>query len=175
MDNKATQEFNKQLRDEPPPFTAENITATYMGLAAQSADIFERGLINVFHELNCRKYKTNSAFRIGKRVVLTHVLGSWGSGWSTYGNGREKLSDLDRVFHVLDGQKPPEDTNAADVIERGYRMKETVVDTPYFSARLFAGNKNIHLTFKRLDLVDRANDIIAKHANGALPDDRKVA
>jgi hypothetical protein len=103
------------------------------------------------------------------------VLGSWGSGWSTYGNGREKLSDLDRVFHVLDGKKPPEDSNAADVISRAYGQKQHVVDTPYFSARLFPGNKNIHLTFKRLDLVDRANDIIAKHAGRALPDDRKAA
>lgn len=175
MDSQATQEFAKQLSEKPPEFTVDNIKATYFSLAEQSADIFERGLVNVFHGLNSRRYKTNSAFRIGKRAVLSGVLGSFGSGWNYYAHGRETIADLDRCFHVLDGKRPPEASNAADVIEFGYKQKQAVVDTPYFSARLFRGNKNIHLTFKRLDLVDRANDIIAKHSNGGLPDDRKVA
>lgn len=174
MDAQATKEFAKQLSENPPEFTADNIKATYFSLAEQSADIFERGLVNVFRGINTRKYKTNSAFRIGKRAVLSHVLGAW-AGWNHYAEGRETIADLDRCFHVLDGKKPPEASNAADVIEYGYKQKQTVVDTPYFSARLFRGNKNIHLTFKRPDLVDRANDIIAKHSNGGLPDDSKEA
>jgi hypothetical protein len=175
MDAQATQEFAKQLSENPPEFTVGNITATYMNLAAQSGDIFERGLVNVFRGINTRKYKTNSAFRIGKRAVLSGVLGAWGSGWNHYAHGRETIADLDRCFHVLDGKKPPKASNAADVIEYAYKAKQTVVATPYFSARLFRGNKNIHLTFLRPDLVDRANDIIAKHSNGGLPDDRKAA
>lgn len=175
MDAQATKDFAKQLSDNPPPFTDANIVATYTGLAAQSADIFERGLVNVFHGLNVRKYKTNSAFRVGKRVVLSHVLGSWHSGWNHYANGRETIADLDRCFHILDGKKPPETANAADTVQHAYAQRQAVVETPYFSARLFPGNKNIHLTFKRLDLVDRANDIIAKQASGSLPDDTRAA
>lgn len=175
MDTEATKEFSKQLSDNPPEFTANNITATYMQLAAESGDIFARGLVNVFQSLNVRKYKTNSAFSIGKRVVLTAVLGHYGSGWSHWRSGREQIADLDRVFHVLDGKKPPEGSNAADVIEHGYKLKQAVIETTYFSARLFPGNKNIHLTFTRLDLVDKANDVIATQLGRTLPDERRAA
>jgi hypothetical protein len=176
MDSQATKDFAKQLAENPPEFTADNITATYMQLAAESGDIFERGLVNVFQGLNVRKYKTNSAFSIGKRVVLTHVLGTFHSGWNHYANGRETLADLDRVFHVLDGKKPPEGGNAADAMEHAYRReKASEFDSIYFSARMFRGNGNVHLTFKRLDLVNKANDIIARHFGAALPDERRAA
>jgi hypothetical protein len=175
MDVQATKDFAKQLSEDPPPFCLDNITSTYMQLAADAGEIFERGLVNVFHGLNSRRYKTNSAFRLGKRAVLTGVLGTFHRGWNHYASGRETLADLDRCFHVLDGKKPPETSNAADAIEQAYNAGRSTVDTPYFSARLFPGNKNIHLTFTRLDLVERANDIVAKHSNGGLPDDTKVA
>jgi hypothetical protein len=175
MDAKATKEFSEQVSKEPPQFTVENITATYMALATDAPAIFERGLVNVFRGLNVREYKTNSAFRIGKRVVLTSVLGTFHRGWNHWNDGRERIADLDRVFHVLDGKAPPDTANAADTIEHAYNQELTTVDTPYFSARLFPGNKNIHLTFTRLDLVNKANDIIARQFGATLPDERRAA
>ena len=41
-------------------------------------------------------------------------------------------------------------------------------ETEYLSIKCFK-NTNAHITFKRLDLVEKMNKIIAKHYPGALP------
>lgn len=174
MDDKARQEFEKQLREKPPAFTADNITATYMALAADAGAIFERGLINVFNNFNPHRYKTNSAFRIGPRAILSHVFTAFGS-WNYYARYEQQLIDLDRVFHVLDGKTPPEGSTAADVLYFALKEKKTTAETPYFTARIFPGNGNVHLKFTRAELVKRANDIIAKHFGATLPDERRTA
>jgi hypothetical protein len=174
MDDKARREFEEQLAKQPPAFTADNITATYMSLAADAGNIFERGLVNVFNNFNPHRYKTNSAFKIGPRAVLAHVFTEYGS-WNYYARYEQQLIDLDRVFHVLDGKKPPEGSTAADVIYFARKEKKQTAETPYFTARIFHGNGNVHLKFTRLDLVNRANDIIARHFGATLPDERRAA
>lgn len=174
MDEKAAKEFKHQLEQKPPPFTIENITATYMGLAADSVNIFERGLINVFRWASSSWHSTNSSFRINPRCILTRMIRGRGQhGGFGYNGEREKVQDLERVFFVLDGKRQPEGGNAADIFEAALRRNETVSDSPYFSARMFPVNGNMHLKFKRLDLVDRANAIIVKHLGAMLPDDRR--
>jgi hypothetical protein len=174
MDDKAAKEFKKQLEEKAPPFTADNIKATYMGLAADSVNIFERGLINVFKKTTSSWHVTNSSFRINPRCILTRMCRGKGpySGLN-YNGAREELQDLERVFFVLDGKKPPEGGNAADIFEAALKRSETTADSEYFSCRMFPVNGNMHLKFKRLDLVERANAIIVKHLGGLVPDDRR--
>jgi hypothetical protein len=164
------------MRKEVPAFTFENIESTFMQLAADAPKIFERSVITVFENLNPREYKTNSAFKVGPRVVLDHAMATdYGSGWSHYGNRRALVGDLDRVMHVLDGKKPPEAGNAADVI--GFAHKADAggtFETEYFEGRTFK-NGNLHMKFRRPDLVDKVNAIIARHYGVTLADDRKVA
>lgn len=171
MDATAHEQFSKKLDEEPPAFTVDNAVATFASLAAQAPEIFERSLVAVFERLNTRDYKTNSAFRIGPRIILTYCFHSY--GWSHWGSKRELMADLDRIMHVLDGKKPPEAGNAADYISAQYNAKETTAVTEYFEARMFRGNGNLHLKFRRPDLLEKANRIIAKHYGTAIPDDRK--
>jgi hypothetical protein len=49
-----------------------------------------------------------------------------------------------------------------------YPRKAGVAENDYVSIRTFM-NGNGHVTFKRIDLVDKMNRIIAKHYPGALP------
>ena len=52
---------------------------------------------------------------------------------------------------------------------------EETCETTYMSFRMFRGNGNLHIKFLRPDLVDRINDILARHYGVVLPDDRKAA
>lgn len=176
MDQKATEDFKRQLNEHAPAFTIENIKSTYMMLAADAPLIFERGVLAVFRRMSNGWHKTNSSFRVNPRAILTNMIRGRGrfGGFGYYGQ-REEIQDIDRVFHVLDGKAPPETSNAADVIEAALKRDELMVETVYFSVRMFPVNGNLHLKFKRLDLVDKVNDIIAKHGDGLLPDDRRHA
>lgn len=174
MDEKATKDFREQLEKQAPVFSIENITATYMQLSIDAPLIFERSVLNTFRRFKNTHHKTNSSFRVNERAIFTNMIKGTGvyGGFGYYGQ-REEIQDLERVFYVLDQKKPPESSNGADIIVAALQRNELTADTPYFSVRMFPGNGNIHLKFKRLDLVDKVNAIIAKHANGGLPDDTK--
>lgn len=172
MDAKARAEWDKRIEDcETPELNNENIRATFGDMYAARGDIFERGIVNCFKALSwC--YKTNKPFRFGKRVVLeylrNHVTGGEVLG---YPNHRkcDELDDLVRVFSVLDGKPEPDHrTGIYSLLMAGRELRD--IEHPYMQIRSFK-NGNGHLTFKRLDLVEKMNLIIAKHFPGALAHD----
>lgn len=74
------------------------------------------------------------------------------------------------MFYLLDGKPIPD--NRGDVT---IRLMDHIRDNPhkqeyedeFFSVRYFQKGTG-HLTFKRPDLIERMNDIIAKHYPGML-------
>lgn len=166
MDAKAREQWDKSLeKGEFPELTRENIEATFSGLYAARGDMFERGVIECFRRLSW-DYKTNLPQKFGKRIVLRCVTG-------TYGNRAcDELDDLVRVMHVLDGKPEPDHRRGTYAVLSAagltYANRCGVVEADYYSIRTFK-NMNGHVTFKRLDLVERMNKIIAKHYPGALP------
>ena len=127
--------------------------------------MFERGVIACFKSLAwC--YKTNLPQKFGKRIVVTCIN-------SSYSRKHDAMDDLLRVMHVLDGKPEPDHRGGFGSMLRaagldGYYSKAGVCENEYLSVRTFK-NGNGHITFKRLDLIDKMNLIIAKHYPGALP------
>ena len=186
MDAEARKKWTEQLCDsgELPELTAENVRATFQTMHAARGEMFERGVIGCFRRLSW-DYRTNNPYRFGKRIILRSLVSV--SPWRCNRTGARglmvhagyertnELDDLLRVFHVLDG-KPEQDHR-----QGCYRMLSDAIDrrewravTEYFSLVWFK-NGNGHLTFKRLDLVERLNGIIAKHFPGALAHERSRA
>lgn len=163
MDSRARQEWDKQISEcKTPELTRANVEATFKSLYGARGDMFERGVIEVFRGLSwC--YKTNMPQKFGKRIVIGFIR-------SYHGSGQDKLDDLDRFLHVMDGKPEPDHRDSAGCVACSKaREKSTgVVDLPYLSVKWFK-NGNAHVTFKRLDLVDQMNRIIAKHYPVALP------
>lgn len=166
MDAQAFKKFKEETTENPPEVTRDNLTATFARLMEDRQTIFDRGVVNVFKEL-AREYRTNKAFKIGDKIVLDSVLSettgrhsSW--GWNHYRNGREKVSDLDRIFHIVDGKSPPDHAGDAAKVVDGCRERPGHVETEYFEFKLFK-NGNLHIRFKRSDLVKEINLIIARH------------
>lgn len=176
MDSKARETWDKSIAEgDVPEFTEANVRSTFTMLHDARGEMFERGVIACFKGLAwC--YKTNLPQKFGKRIVLRfarHQILGGRFGSTTLGSPSldrcNVLDDLSRVFHVLDGKPEPD-------IRRGWygRLSDCRTTTDpdaeddYMRIRSFK-NGNGHATFKRPELVDRMNLIIAKHYPGALP------
>ncbi|MEO1830007.1 MAG: DUF4942 domain-containing protein [Pseudomonas sp.] len=172
MDAQAVSEFEKSLNPSPPEFTEANIRSTFIKLRGESADMFRRGVVNVFRGLS-DDYKTNSSepFRIGRKVVMGYMVEhSFTRGLCIrYGNAADKINDIDRVFQTLDNKqfKAHELVSALNVAFK----ERAVYECDLYRAKAFK-NGNIHLEFKRPDLLDKLNEQIADHYANTLPDAR---
>mgnify|MGYP005858594885 CR=1 FL=1 len=111
------------------------------------------------------KHKTNTKnarWYLGEKVVLTSVLDVNGHAWTTeYSMNiwrRDYLIQIDRVMHLLDGAGIPDGylSPLVDAIQTTPYYSGASGETDYFSFKCYF-NGNLHLTFKRLDLVDRLN------------------
>jgi hypothetical protein len=163
MDHQSLETFNKGL-ENPPEFTAENTAATFLSLSAQQGEIFARSLVNIFKALSWN-YQSNKPVAFGKRLVMTYAVNEYRGGLSF--EGRRKIADLDKAFHILDG-KPPVDYLADAGAKADQGKHGDTIETDYFKFRLFK-NRNLHVIFKRADLVDQANRMLAKHYGEVLP------
>lgn len=171
LDAKARKDWSEQIeKRECPPLTAENIAATFQGLHAQRGELFERGVIGVARALSW-DYRTNLPTGFGKRLILRHVVS--GDGYpNTYGHA-DALDDLDRALHVLDGKPEPDHRQSVSKRLWSRQPRHAPVESPYLVVKTFK-NGNGHVAFKRPDLVDELNRILARHYPDRLPPAREA-
>ncbi|EPY4079453.1 DUF4942 domain-containing protein [Klebsiella quasipneumoniae] len=171
MDAQARDQWHKNLEEGDLPTISEaNILSTFEQLHLNKTEVFERGIINVFKGLSW-DYKTNSPCSFGKKIIINNLVthNRWGFSLN-WGWRRDQLADLERMLFLLDGKPIPD--NCGDI---SIRLVEHIRDNPaknayedeYFSIRYFQKG-TAHLTFKRLELIEMMNDIIAKHYPGIL-------
>lgn len=158
MDAVARKEFENSLERNPPEFTIENIRATFLGSYQQADLFFNRGIVNMFKRLS-GEYKTNDCFKVSEKVILK----GWFSSSKYFGlevnySFEPEMNDLDRVIKVLDGKEFIEYELPIQIRQA---VKEQVFENEYFKIKMFK-NGNAHLWFKRLDLLEKANEIIAE-------------
>ncbi|CAM6938582.1 DUF4942 domain-containing protein [Enterobacter asburiae] len=171
MDAQARDQWYNSLEKEDISVVSEaNILSTFEQLHLNKIDVFERGVINVFKGLSW-DYKTNSPCSFGKKIIVNNLVAHSRWGFSlNWGWRRDQLADLERMLFLLDGKPIPD--NRGDVTTR---LMEHIRDNPskdiyeddFFSIRYFQKG-TVHITFKRIDLTEKMNDIVAKHYPGML-------
>jgi hypothetical protein len=171
MDAQARDQWHKNLEEgELPAINEANILTTFEQLHLNKMDVFERGIINVFKGLSW-DYKTNSPCSFGKKIIVNNLVSHNRWGFSlNWGWRRDQLADLERMLFLLDAKPIPD--NRSDI---STRLMKHIRDNPtkdvyedeFFSIRYFQKG-TAHLTFKRLELVEMMNNIIAKHYPGVL-------
>ena len=171
MDAQARDEWYGSLeKDDIPAISEANILSTFEQLHQRKAEVFERGIINVFKGLSWN-YKNNNPCKFGKKVIVDGLVqyDRWGFHFR-HGRRREQLSDLDRMLNLLDGKPVPENRNDLTVRLDAHisRQHASVFEDTYVEIRYFQKGTG-HIIFKRPDLVEKMNDIIARHYPGALP------
>ena len=169
MDRTAKEQLYRDLAGDVPEFSEESARQVFEGLLGDAQLIFQRGLARTFIDLD-RRFKSHDGFKIGSRVILTHVFNDWGH--FNHGHVRDTLADVERVFAILDG-KTPDPGALARAIEsdrkHGWNPRQSLTETPYFRVRCFQ-NGNAHLWFLRDDLVEKANQVLADYYGAVLPD-----
>lgn len=103
---------------------------------------------------------------MGKKIIVTGLVkyDRWGFGLN-WGCQRDRLADLEHMLMLLDG-KPIPDNRANVTRHLSDHVYENRHNTNYedeiFTIKYFQRG-TAHITFKRPELVDKINDIIAKH------------
>jgi hypothetical protein len=164
MDAKARDQWDEEIEKvRTPPLTTDNIRATFAQLHASRGEFFERGVLQVFRSLSW-DYRSNLPRRFGTRIILRHVVSSWGYPAS------ERCDPLDvllRAFNLLDGKPEPDHRHGMAARLRARPKGEDLVDE-YVRIRTFK-NGNAHVFFLKPRLIDELNRILARHHPLALP------
>lgn len=157
------EEFHSQLYSgELPEFTAGNVLAFLQGIADSANTEIEEAVREVYDRFRptmswADQHKTNERNRFAygeKLIVRSAIQGYYVSVYYT-----KWLWALDKAFHLLDGAGLPKPGNAlVDAIESALGRREKQAETSYFKAQWFK-NGNLHITFKRKDLLDKFNEV----------------
>ncbi len=173
MDAQARDQWYRNLEgDNIPSISDESIYSTFKQLHRDKGEVFERGVINVFKSLSW-DYKSNHPCKFGKKVIINGLVSynQWGFTLN-HNYRRDQLADLERMLFLLEGKAIPD--NRSDLTARLYEhiranpQMAKVYQDEYFSIKYFMKG-SAHLTFKKPALMDKMNDIIAKHYPQALP------
>jgi hypothetical protein len=179
MDAKARETWDKSISEgDFPELTDANIRSTFKMLHDSRSDIFERGVVEVFRHL-AWDYKTNLPQKFGKRIVIKCLRGSvipgrYGSSGESLGclnhRASDRLDDLTRVFRVLEGKPEPDHRGGWwSLLNKVSSKSDPDAADDYMIVKCFRNGAG-HVRFKRLDLVEQLNRIIAKHYPNALPE-----
>lgn len=162
------QELDRQLRDDDwPEITEETVLVFVQGIQGQLDGMLEEAVRETFNWLRPRgaRYKTNSQEEIRKKVILSCVLDvsfiKYSSRVYVHEFTRKHLTALENVFRLLDGKSTTKfhESELVSNLNRLSGVCETWrTETEYFRARA-CQNGNLHLEFKRLDLLARLNEI----------------
>lgn len=155
-------ELDSQIeRGELPELTDENVLALFETSAANVNTYLEEAVQEVFEYLRPpgSRFKTNTEFELGKRVILTWAIEKgWGRGKFRVNYHREKyITALDNVFHMIDGKGSIKSYHGP--------LYDAIADSPdgtgnteYFRFRCCL-NGNLHLEFLKPALVAKLNAV----------------
>lgn len=159
-----TRQFEEELKGDDLPEVTELSVANLLDRLQQDLpDMFAEAMKEVFDWLRPSggwqaQYKSNHPEYVGRKVIKCYVVDElWDRRFSLRCGDRQALQALDNVFHMLDGKgiaRYPE--NLLTAFEAAAQRKEQVCVTPYFECRWFK-NGNMHITFRRMDLVKELN------------------
>lgn len=118
---------------------------------------------------NSSHYKTNQGheFCLQRKIIAEHGFRTWKYGNKSELSGlhestQRHLTALDNIMHLLDGKGMVKGYHGplVDAINgvRANKSDDRIAETDYFRAKWFL-NGNLHLEFKRQDLLDRFNEI----------------
>jgi len=159
--------FDEQLKSgELPSVSEQTIIATLVGLTDQAQDFAKEAAREVFDMLRPQghwggQYATNNAFRVGRRVILPwKVEQGYSGGFRVHYGSEQTLTAIDGIFHLLDGKGIMRENKGPLVKAINDGDKSGRGETVYFRYKCFK-NRNLHLEFKRLDLVKQLNGLAA--------------
>lgn len=157
-------ELDKQLeKDELPEITEENIVALMEQSAANLDAYLEEAAKELFEYLLPlqSRHKTNSPYELGRYVILPQAVepgyGREGEKYRVHYHRDARITAIDNIFSLLDG-KGTIKTYYGQLYDSIADSADGRGETAYFKFKCFQ-NGNLHLEFKRPDLVAALNKL----------------
>jgi hypothetical protein len=166
LSDKRAREVSEQLdRGKLPALTHANVAAWITNIQGTADELLREKITEVFNWLRPHSsYKTNSPFELGRKVVLEYIVERADPRWAwrvTVSHGRRQMmASMETLFKTLDGKGQTTTGWRSDLdhaIEKS-SPEDARGETEYFRFRAFR-NGNLHLEFKRMDLVTKLNAI----------------
>lgn len=175
MSSKRQKELDEVLNgkgdiNKLPPISEDTILSVLEGMVIRT-DEFLNELIAEEMEwlLPVRgwgaEYKTNQANLhklTGKLIKTWTVENKWGGGFRVRYQVESHVRNVDNIFHMLDGKGLAKGHNGP-LVAAIETTSDGTGETEYFRFRVFS-NGNLHLWFKRADLVSKFNELAATGA-----------
>jgi hypothetical protein len=118
-------------------------------------------------------WKTNKAFKVGKKVILpiyasygNPFLRSFGGGWDLDYQAERTLNDIDIVMNYFDGMR--EHVTISEALREAFKDEENTCESSYFRIKVHKKG-TIHLNFLSEDILRRFN-VTACIGKGWLPE-----
>ncbi len=151
--------LDKKSGDED--VTVDSVLGFFRYYVENLGTMLEEQVGEVYDMLRPRhdRYKTNSQYEVGERVILSGWVSRPYKGWRDAKPNYHYSPNyyaLDNVFSSLDGKGSIAKEYRSELESAVY--KSATGETPYFEYRACM-NGNLHLRFKRLDLVAKFNAI----------------
>jgi len=139
-------------KPEPPDFTVENMLKRASELESRREFFICEWAFYLFeHHVHWRPQLENIV--VPQKIVLSHRIVHDGVAY----RDREEVANLDRFFYFMDGRNADFPRQEADsplvkAIAEAVKQGNGRGETDYFRFAAY-GNGNLHLTFKRRDLM----------------------
>jgi hypothetical protein len=162
-------ELDKRLDDPDllPEITHAAVYEMFDLLVSNSKDFAQEAVYEVYDflrphsEYSGAKYKTNqknARVELGRKIIMTSMLDNvHGGGFRVNYHNDIKLIALDNVFHLIEG-KGHMGGYRSPLIDAINTCDGGKGETDYFRFKCYQ-NRNLHLEFKRLDLLMNFNAI----------------
>jgi hypothetical protein len=151
--------------DSMPTITVESVASVFSNLAGQMDDLMVEKVREVYDFMRPRngKYKTNDPNAGARARVILPWTVTWAHGRFTIYEPHTKmrLSTIESVLRGFDGKGHTTNGYESDLLVAIVANPSGVGETEYFRFRAYA-NRSLHLTWKRLDLLARLNEIAGK-------------
>ena len=150
--------------DDWPDITPENILGVLQGYMASADEFLDESIQDVYEFLkpwDRDEYKTNekNRWKLSNKIIIGYAVEcAWSNNFRlNYGERGNRIQTLDTVFHLLDG-KGFSKTHHGELYNavQDCSPSSPYAETDYFKIRC-CKNSNLHIEFKRLDLVDEFN------------------
>ena len=156
MDLFYSDSYNADI-DSFPDITPENINEIVAGYAASVVDFFKESVREEWLYWTPKRdtYVTNQdRWKVSPKVIIQNAGRRLHQLFMLHDTTDRHLRNLGLIFQVMDGI-PIQHADPDITSEIDWRSRDTH-DTKYFKIRTFS-NGNLHLTMKRLDLLEQFN------------------
>jgi predicted RNA methylase len=163
----------RELIDEFPEITEENIVAVMQGYMSCTSEFFDEAVREegrYWLPTHTTYVANKDRWKVSEKIIMTHVMSKWDALSSShsvqYGKARH-VTNLDNIFHMLDG-KGFAPGHSGPLHHALHGNKSGFGETEYFRFRCYR-NGNLHLWIKDEALLAKFNEVGCGEGTG-LPD-----